>query len=117
FDALAEKKSPARIQFALERLRHVVARMNLLASALVIGQFHHVIEIALIIVAPDVQHIDLAFVRARDRLELQDASKLPLERPLTFEGRTVNDLRGAKSAGETARQPYFAVTSSADDAY
>ena len=78
-------------------------------GARVIGQLHYVVEIALLIVAPNLQHIHQAFVRAGDRLELLHAAKFPFIRTIVLKGLSINHLDRAISAHCAPRQPHLAV--------
>jgi len=67
----------------------------------IIRQLHDVVEIARRVVAPDLKHINQAFVRAGDRFEALDARKLAFGRAgVLAEGR-VSRLRrvGINSSG------------------
>ena len=75
-----------------------------------VGQFHHVVEIPLLIPTPDVQDLDLTFVRAGDWLELADAAEFSLIRTLVVEGVPIHHFHRAVSSHDVPRQPHLAVT-------
>ena len=85
-------------QLRLERLRRVTSNLDLGAADLIIGQLHHVIEKSARDAPPDVQDIDEAFMRARDRFEGRHTLELAIEGALRFEGGTVNDLYRSQRA-------------------
>ena len=61
--ALGSRQAMTQQQLALDRPGRVGVGIDLLAPGLVVGQFHHIIEIALRFVAADVQDVHLARVR------------------------------------------------------
>src|SRR2546425_545753 len=80
----------------------------------IVGQLHHVVEV--FVGAADLQDVHQPIVRPRNRLELLDATKLPLEGPGVFERAAINDLNRPQRAQFVARQPDFAVAALADGA-
>ena len=81
-----------------------------------VRQFHHVVEVTVPIVAPDLEDIDHAFVRARDRLELLDAGILSFVGALVLETVAIDDFDGAIRANHVARQPDLAIAAEANQA-
>jgi len=79
-----------------------------------VGQFHDVIETTRFVVLADVKNVQLAGVRAGDRLEALDALKLPLEGPGIGETTPVDNLHRAALTEHIACEPHFAVTAVAD---
>jgi hypothetical protein len=82
----------------------------------IIRQFHHVIEISRLVVAPDLEDVHEALMRAGDRLELLDAAELALEMFRPLEGGAAHHLHRAPGADNTSRQPHFAVAALANAA-
>src|SRR5690242_10947605 len=93
---LAGQRS-GRIKVGIEVLRHQSAKSShtlLVASASlegfscrrslqrVVRQFHHMIEISFLLIPPDLQDMDLAFMGTRDRLELSQSLKFTVVRAL-----------------------------------
>src|SRR5437773_1057061 len=60
--------------------------------ALVLRQFQHGVQVTSPVVAPDLEDIDHAFVRARDRLEVLDAGILAFVRALILETVAIDDF-------------------------
>src|SRR5258708_7490133 len=112
-EALLEGQAGAVVQLAFEAFGSVGLRVDLLAGLLIVGQFHDVVEVAGLIVAADVEDVDLTVVRAGNRLKLLDALEFPFERPVMLEGAAINDFDGAISAHDISRQPDLAVTAAA----
>src|SRR2546425_9097 len=110
-EAFAKRKSSAQVQFALEGLGRVIASMNLLAGLLIIGQLHYIIKVALGIVPPDMEHVHLAFVRARNRFKLLNTAKLAFVGTLLLERAAIYNFYRAICAGDAPRQPHLAVAS------
>src|SRR5437879_4728103 len=79
----------------------------------IVRQLHDVIKISGAVIAPDVQDIHLAFMQTRNRLELLDAFKLPIVRPIVLEPVPVNHFNGPVVAQYVSRQPHFAVAAAA----
>ena len=78
----------------------------------IVRQFHDVKEIAF--AAADGEERKLAGMFAGEALETLDTFKLALEWPVVVESVTPDDLESAQSAGGAARQPHFAVRTTAD---
>ena len=51
----------------------------------IIRQLHYVIKVTVLFVAPDLQNVDLALVRARDRFEPAEAAKFAVVRAFGVE--------------------------------
>ena len=81
-----------------------------------VRQFHHVIEIAFLIVASNLEHIDQTGVRTGDRLEFANAGVLALERARVLEIASIHHLDGAIRAQRGAREPDFTVAAATDGA-
>jgi len=81
-----------------------------------VSQFHHVIEIAFLIVASNLEHIDQARVRTGDRLEFANAGVLALERARVVEIASIHHLDRAIRAQGGAREPDFTVAAATDAA-
>ena len=103
-------------QLRLERFRCVTSDLDLSAADLIIGQFHHVIEEAARHAPADMEDIDEAIVRARDRFEGRHAFEFAIESALALEGVAINHLHRPQCSRQAARQPDFAVGSAPDDA-
>ena len=97
-----------RIRGGTFRVPHFALRIQ------IVGQFHHVIEIPRRIVAPHVQNIDVAFVRAGNRFEFENAGKLALVWFILLERRAMNHFDGPISARRASGQPYFTIAATAD---
>ena len=81
-----------------------------------VSQFHHVIEIAFLIVASNLEHIDQTGVRTGDRLEFANAGVLALKRALVVEIASIYHFDGAMRAQGGAREPNFTVAAATDGA-
>ena len=108
--------SAARVHLAAQGPRHVGGRVDVLGGALVVAQLHDVVEIAVGVVAADVEDIDLRIVHARDGLELADALELALVRARAVEARAPDDLHRAPCAHHVARKPDFPIGPLSDPA-
>ena len=82
----------------------------------IVRQFHHVIEISGLLIPSYVQDVHLAFMQTGNRLELLDAFKLPVVRPIVLEPVPVNHFNGPVVAQHVSRQPHLAVAAAADAA-
>lgn len=82
----------------------------------IICEFHHVIEIAFGIVAADLQDVHQAWVRAGNRLELLNASKLAVKGMLVSKVVPIHQLRGPEGAHDVTRQPDLTVGPAANGA-
>ncbi|GEM_PF-2313970 len=69
-----------------------MAATNICLSFGVVHQFHDVVEKAVFVVPPDVQHFQLRGVSAGDAFLFFNAGKFPFERALRFKGITVDEL-------------------------
>ena len=76
----------------------------------IVRQFHHVIEIADVIVAADLQDIHQTVVGAGERLEPEQALEFAFEMLGVLETLAVDDLHRAQRADGVARHPDFAVS-------
>ena len=76
-----------------------------------VGQFHDIKEIAF--AAADVEERKLAGMFAGEAFEALDAFELALEWPVIVEGVTPNDLESAQSTRGAAREPDFAIRTTA----
>src|SRR6266498_4596262 len=90
--------------------------MNLRLSRRIVRQFHDVIKVTGLVIAPDLKNVQLAFVRAGNRLELLDAFELAHKRPVLLEAFPIDNLHGPVAAQSRARQPDFAITALANAA-
>ena len=75
-----------------------------------VRQLHYVVEVTGLLMASDVQDRELAGVQSGNRLELLDALKLALERPIVLERASMDDFHGTKLSEYVPRQPHLAVT-------
>ncbi len=116
--ALLHRQWPTLMQFVLERAGDVTLRIqhrgwtNRLATDHpgVIGEFHHVVEIAPFLVPAHMEHRKLGFVPARNRLESPDPFELPFGRSRVLEGMAGHNLDRPVSAHDRSRQPNLAKT-------
>src|SRR5262245_1371798 len=79
-----------------------------------VRKLHDVKEATRGIIATDVQDINDTRVRARDRLKLNDPSKLAFVRTIAGKLFAPNNLHRVKPAGDTARQPDIPVAAAAN---
>ena len=61
------------------------------------------------------ENVDLARVRARDRLVALNALKLALERAVMVEGASMHDFGRAVKTRCASRQPHFAISATTDE--
>ncbi|SPE51250.1 hypothetical protein SBV1_130119 [Verrucomicrobia bacterium] len=83
----------------------------------IVRQFHDIVEVAVGLVAPDMEQGQLAGMLAGDLFEALDAFELAPEGPVILEGVAPNDLGGAQDAGGlAASQPDVTIGAAADAA-
>src|SRR6266516_2197880 len=81
---------------------------------MIVRQLHAVVEI--LGGSSDVQDVDKAGMRARDRLESRHPFEFPEKRAFAFEGAAVDDFHRAKCTGHSPRQPNLTVSAAPDHA-
>jgi hypothetical protein len=109
---------PAGQHFA-QRLRFITgwieyAFLAALDSSRVVGQFHHVIEIALRFAPADVQDIHEVLVRTGDGFKGLDPGELAVVGTGPFEAGAVNYFYRPILAGDAASQPDLSVSTPSD---
>jgi hypothetical protein len=85
-----------------------------LTHHLIIGQFHHIIKVTLLIIPTNMQHIDQSFVPARNCLVMSDAIQLSMVGPRIFEERPLHNLHCPPGAKHALGQPYLPIAAPGD---
>jgi hypothetical protein len=86
------------------------------AAALVVGELHHIIIIAVLVVAPDVEDIDEPGMILRDFFVALNALELAFESALEFKVLATYDLHRPVHAGDGTGKIDLSVRTSADAA-
>ena len=95
-----------------QRARFVAANIDFAPLQMIVRQLHAVIEI--ISGSPDVQDVDKAVMRARDRLERRHPFEFSEKRTFAFERAAVDDFYRAERTGYRAGQPNLTVSAAPD---
>jgi hypothetical protein len=85
----------------------------LAAAVLIVGQLHYIVEESLFIVAAHLEDADLAGIGPGNRLELLDARKFTLERPVPLEGFAEDNFNREILARSVLREPHFSIAAAA----
>lgn len=82
----------------------------------VIGQFHNVVEVPLLVVTADLEDVHESFMRAGDWFELLEAFEFAFVIGFLFKRLATNDFDRAEGSYSIARKPDFAIATGADGA-
>src|SRR5262245_24186507 len=82
----------------------------------IVRQLHYVIEVALRILTPHVEHMHQPVSAARDRLVTLDPREFAFKRPVAVELPSLNYLTRSQRPQDIARQPDLTVGSAPDRA-
>ena len=111
----------ARISRGLRRLRRIRGTdrgrprgRNVIRSLRRVREFHHIVETPFAVVAPDLQDVHQAFMRARHRLELQHSRELALVGSGAGETGTPHHLDRPERPDGGAGEPDITIGSGSD---
>jgi hypothetical protein len=82
-----------------------------------VRQFHHVIEVAVLVIAAHMIEVNQAFMLSGDWFELANAMELTLVRALILKVFPPDDLDRPKSSQGIPGHPDFAIAALPDEAY
>jgi hypothetical protein len=110
---LDQRQAPPRLQLGRERARSVVCERGRGVSLDGVRELHDVVEVPGRVVAPDVEDVDDAGVRAGDRLELPDTGELALVGAFARKAVARDDLDRTELARRASREPDPSVAADA----
>src|SRR5689334_17104517 len=89
--------------------------MEFATGDFIIRQLHHVIKVARVVIAADLENIDEARMAAGNGLELLNAFELPFIGTLVVELRAVDNFHRAIGSDNVPGEPNLAVAALADE--